>query len=184
MVDDRGDLIMSKYVAFLRGINVGGNKKVPMAELKKVFEELGFTCVQTVLNTGNVLFEATDSDDLALKISVGLEKKFGFAISTIVFPFEAISEVVCSDPFKDVLVTPKTRLYVTFLAQPPTSSLPTPYISPDKSFRILRVENKMVFSVLDLALSGTVEVMKILEKEFGQDVTTRNWNTVCRLSRM
>jgi uncharacterized protein (DUF1697 family) len=71
-----------KYLALLRGINVGGNKKVDMKTLREVFESLGFTDVSTYINSGNVIFES-DSDDFS-HIESALEEKFGFEIKVII----------------------------------------------------------------------------------------------------
>lgn len=71
-----------KYVALLRGINVGGNNKVPMAELKACFEGLGFRNVSTYINSGNVLFETgnTDVAQLVRNSEAAIEKQFGFKV--------------------------------------------------------------------------------------------------------
>lgn len=80
---------MTKYVALLRGINVGGNKKVEMPKLKKLFESLGFLNVSTYLNTGNAIFE-TDKKDLQTLIEKALRKAFGFEIRIILRDAENI----------------------------------------------------------------------------------------------
>src|SRR5579862_9205844 len=112
-----------KYVALLRGINVGGNKKVPMVELKKVFEDSGFSDVRTLLNSGNVVFSSTEKDVRVLtdKIEIRLEKEFTFHISVIVRTSDAIQSLVESDPFESIIVTSETRLYVTFFSEKPVS---------------------------------------------------------------
>jgi len=71
-----------KYLALLRGINVGGNKKVDMASLKDLFESLGFDNVSTYINSGNVIFES-DNDDFS-NIESALKEKFGFEIKIVV----------------------------------------------------------------------------------------------------
>lgn len=174
------------YVALLRGINVGGHKKVPMAELKKAFEKAGFTHVRTLLNTGNVVFESTaaNSDELLKTISAMLEATFTFSIPVILRPLSEIREIISANPFKEINVTPQTRLYVTFLADPPKNSIAIPYTSPDASFKILSILNDTVFSVLDLSKTQTVDTMRILEKESGKNITTRNWNTVVKIGKM
>lgn len=175
---------MTKYAAFLRGINVGGNKPVPMERLKKAFESLGFRNVKTLLATGNVLFEAASANAAALagKIEEKLKRTFGFEIGTIVRTVEKLQELADSSPFKKIKVTPETRLYVTFLAEKPTSKLKIPYSTPEKDFQILRVTSTEVCSVLTLSPNRrTVDLMSILEKEFGKKVTTRNWNTIARV---
>lgn len=173
---------VEKYVALLRGINIGGHKKVPMKELKKALEKEGFLNVKTLLNSGNVVFEG--EKEPAFKIQEVLEKTFGFSIDTIVLPFEKIEKIVDSDPFKKIAVTPQIRLYITFLPEKSKSTLAIPYLSDDQSFTIIEATDLAVFSVLDLDKSKTVEGMKILEKEFGKHITTRNYNTVVKIAAL
>ncbi len=174
----------TRYVAFLRGINVGGNKKVPMADLKKMLEKMGFTNVKTLLASGNVVFDAGSESPASLKkkLETQFEKTFGFTSSMIIRSVGQITELAEADPFKGIKVTPDIRLYVTFLPEDAKkSALKIPYVSPGKEFRILRASSTEVMSVLDVSVTGTIEVMGVLEKEFGKSITTRNWNTVQRL---
>lgn len=173
-----------KYVAFLRGINVGGNRRIKMEELRKAFESLGFQHIKTLLAAGNVVFEtlAADIDALTQKIEAKLEEVFGYNIGVILRTLDDIREIAEADPFKGITVTPDTRLYVTFLKEKPGNTLEIPYESPQKDFRILRVTNGEVFSVLTLSPnSRSVDAMNVLEKEFGRRVTTRNWNTIVKI---
>lgn len=174
---------MTNYIAFLRGINVGGHKKVPMAELKQMFEKMGFKNVKTFLASGNVVFgtEKENVKTLAEKIASNVEKAFGFLVHIIVRTVSDIEKMLQSEPFRDVKVTSQTRLYVTFLSEKPKSKLEIPYSSPDQSFRILNVTNGVIFSVVDLTKTGTLDAMDFLEKEFGKNITTRNWNTVIKI---
>jgi uncharacterized protein (DUF1697 family) len=174
----------SHYVAFLRGINVGGHKPVRMEELQKAFAALGFADVRTILASGNVLFACreADTDALAKRIEEKLRKVFGFAIGTMVRSLEDLQRLAAGQPFRGLRVTPQTRLYVTFLAQPPASRFKAPYTAPDKSFTILRASPAEVCTALTLApKAGTVDLMAALEKEFGKKITTRNWNTIARI---
>jgi uncharacterized protein (DUF1697 family) len=175
---------MANYAAFLRGINVGGHMPVPMNKLKKALESLRFKNVQTLLASGNVVFEAplTSAAALEQKIEDKLKKTFGHEIGVLVHTIEDLQRLSDSQPFKGIDVTSQTRLYVTFLSEQSKSSLKIPYISPHKSFRILRVSPRDVCSVLTLTPnSRTVDLMNVLEKEFGHKVTTRNWNTIVRV---
>ena len=76
----------SVYIAFLRGINVGGHSKVPMADLKACFADMGYSNVKTYINSGNVIFTADDTDvrELEMAIEAALEKTFSFAITVVV----------------------------------------------------------------------------------------------------
>jgi uncharacterized protein (DUF1697 family) len=174
---------MAKYVAFLRGINVSGNKIVPMTKLKTVLEEMGFHNIRTILTSGNIVFEAKKQSLTALTKNIfeKLEASFGFRIPVIIRDAVDILKMIESDPFNRIDATPKTRLYVTFLSENPKNNLKIPYISPDNSFRILSISNDILFSALDLTKTQTPDAMMILEKEFGKNITTRNWNTVLKI---
>lgn len=170
-----------EYVAFLRGINVGGRKPVKMEQLKKTFAAMGFANVKTLLASGNVLFEAPRTDESALtqKIEKTLEETFGHEIGVLIRTIEGVKNLADRGPFAGVEVTPQTRLYVTFLSEKPESNLKIPYESPDRNFRILQVTTGEVLSVLTVTPnSRSVDLMAVLEKEFGRKVTTRNWNTI------
>jgi len=175
---------MNKYIALLRGINVGGHQ-VPMAKLKKTLEGIGYINVKTLLASGNVVFEAEKENLLLLtkKLEAALAKTFGFPISVLLRPVRDIEKLIKSEPFKGIKVTPETRLYVTFLSEKP-KSLKIPEL-PSKDFQILSVTDATVCSVLRLSPEkGTVDLMGAIEKEFGKNVTTRNWNTVEKITKM
>jgi uncharacterized protein (DUF1697 family) len=178
---------MAEYVALLRGINVGGHKKVNMEDLRQAFSSWGLQNVKTVLATGNVVFESpvTDSGSLSHTIEDKIKTVFGLDVSVILRTLQEIQELVNSSPFEGITVTPQTRLYVTFLPEKLNSSLAIPYESPEKDFRILRVSDSEVYSVLTVTPNrGTTKAMDILEKEFGKNVTTRNWNTVIKIAQL
>jgi uncharacterized protein (DUF1697 family) len=150
-----------KYVAFLRGINVGGNSTVSMAKLKTVFEELGFTDVKTLLNSGNVIF-SSDSKINQEKIEEKLEKIFGFHITLILRSETQIKKLIKSDPFTKTNITPNIRLNVSFVSDP----------------------EKEICSVIDITNKKTPELMKEVEKQYGKKVTTRTWNTVLKIGKL
>lgn len=168
---------MAKYVAFLRGVNVGG-VIVKMDRLKKSFEALAFTEVKTLLASGNVLFTApsTSESTLVNKIEKKLAADFGREIGVLVRKIEELQRLAAADPFAEIKITPQTRLFVTFLSEKNKSSLKIPYETPDKNCRIIRANDREVCSVL--TSYRTVDLMSMLEKEYGRKVTTRNWNTI------
>jgi len=174
---------IEKYIAFLRGINVGGRHKVPMLELRKEMEKLKFKNVVTLLNSGNIIFDAIadDSENLESKLSEHLEKTFGFPIPVILRSVELINGFFIDKPFESVLVTKDIRLYVSFLGRDIETDLALPWLSDDKSYNIICKKDKTIFSILDLSLSQTPKAMGVLEKYYGKDITTRNWNTIKRI---
>jgi uncharacterized protein (DUF1697 family) len=178
---------MTEYAAFLRGINVGGHKKISMEALRNAFAACGFKNIKTVLASGNVVFESPSNDFRALKQSIEakIKKTFAMDVRVILRSLEELQSLADANPFAKIKITPQTRLYVTFLSEKPTSKLKIPYESPERDFKILRATHSEVCSMLTLSPKrGTVDVMDILEKEFGENITTRNWNTVLRVLQL
>ncbi|HSW97128.1 MAG TPA: DUF1697 domain-containing protein, partial [Candidatus Saccharimonadales bacterium] len=162
-----------RYAAFLRGINVGKAKQVKMAELKKAFESLGFQDVKTLLNSGNVIFDADEKNEKVVtkNIEDALEKTFGWRISTLLRPIIELQNLVNENPFKDITVTPQTRLYVTFLTNKPDSTIKL----SSKDYTILHASNREVCSVITITPEkNTTDLMKNLEQKYGKNITTRN----------
>lgn len=168
------------YVAFLRGINVGENKPIKMDALKATFVSMGFKDVQTILASGNVVFEAIwSADALARKIEEKLQKTFGHEIPVFVRSMDEINKLLKANPFKRVKVTPQTRLYVTFLSEKPKA---IPASVP--GFKVLQITATEVCTVLTVTPDrGTVKLMGLLEKTFGKNITTRNWNTIEKVAK-
>jgi uncharacterized protein (DUF1697 family) len=169
-----------RYVAFLRGINIG-KRRVKNDALAKVFDDLGFENVKVLIASGNVLFDADNQAESALTTSVeeGLAKALGFEVSVMLRSIPEVQAMLDLDPFKGIEVTKQTRLYVTLLAEKTKSSLRLPYASENGRFRILARSDREVYSVLTLEEgSRTVDLMAVLEKEYGKSATTRNWNTI------
>ena len=147
-------------LAFLRGINVGGHHKVPMATLRQVFTDMGFGSVSTLLNSGNVRFESTETDlpTLEQRLEVRLKEEFGFPIPVLIRSNDMLQALVDADPFAGSEMHPDIRLYITFTRS-----------------------GDAIPSVVDLRDSRTVKTMEDLERRLGKDITTRNWNTVVKM---
>lgn len=174
---------MQRYVAFFRGINVGGNKKVDMKRLKKLFEEMGLEDVKTMLNSGNVVFSAAGKSTTELEKALGkeFEDSFRFSAGIIVRSGEDIKSLIQSDPFRGIKILPETRLYVTFVTE---RSKQKPYMSEGR-FRFLRLEDGMLCTAINLSPeAGTLDLMKAIEQRFGKNVTTRNFETIKKIGDM
>jgi uncharacterized protein (DUF1697 family) len=173
------------YIAFLRGINVGGHHKVPMAELRSEIKKMGFSNVNTVLNSGNIIFDGSPEQTTRLgeKLAAHLQSVFGFSIPVMVRNDGQILSLINENPFQNVEVTKDTRLYITFLKDEPKIRLPLPWFSADKTFCIINIRNRIICSVLDNSLVKTTKGMDSLEQLFGKNITTRNWNTLLRIAK-
>jgi len=99
---------MAEFTAFLRGINVGGHHKVPMAQLKKCLEEMGFADVRTLLNSGNAVFgcDSEEAGELEKRLEAKLAEEFGFGIPCMVISKEELQQWVEADPFSQVEIHP------------------------------------------------------------------------------
>jgi uncharacterized protein (DUF1697 family) len=172
------------YAAFLRGINVGGHRRIKMDALKKAFESLGFNRVQTVLASGNVVFEAPSASAGALtkQLEKALKETFGFEIGVLTRSIQELRRLDNAEPFHGITVTPRTRLFVTFLTEKAARRLKLPYVAPGGHFKILRASENEVCSVLTLTdLRRGMHFMAFLDKEFGPRITTRSWGTITRI---
>ena len=173
------------YVAFLRGINVGGHHKVSMAQLRQEMEVLHFKNVETVLNSGNIVFDAThgEPEKLEKALSLHLENVFGFPVPTLIRTAERIDSILRMDPFRDIMLTKDIRLYVSFLKKKIEIDLELPWTSEEGAYKIIAMKDNTILSVLDLSATKTPYAMNTLERYFGTDITTRNWNTIKRLEK-
>lgn len=110
-----------KHLAFLRAINVGGNRIIKMTDLKKSFEDLGFKNVKTYIQTGNVFFDSNEnSSSLEKKIEAKLLKDYGFEVTTFVRTIDEIKKIAEAEPFKDKANGTTIQTYVSFLPEEPT----------------------------------------------------------------
>lgn len=171
-----------RYVALLRGI-APMNPNMRNERLRAAFERMGFSHVETVISSGNVLFESDSRAVKALesKIEQEIKEQLGFFSTTIIRSHSHLRRLVESDPYGGINDTKETRLNVTFLKAAPTVNLPTPYQLDGGGFSIVRVEGKEVFTSLALSDATTPDLMTWLDKTFGKQITTRTWKTVGRI---
>lgn len=169
---------MPLYAAFLRGVTPM-NLKMP--ELKSCLEAAGFTDVKTVLSSGNAVFGARASAPAALerKVEAALRERLGRGFLTIVRPIDALRTLLASDPYRGFRLAPGSKRVVTFLRRQPAERVPLP-IEVDGA-RILRVEGGEAFSAYVRTPRGPV-FMTLIEKTFGDEVTTRTWETVRKVA--
>jgi len=114
---------MASHVALLRGINVGGRNKVPMADLREVVTSLGHTGVTTYIQSGNVLFSTaeTDTAKLAAALETAIGERFGIWASVVVLSRDELAALLAGNPYPD---EPNPRLvHVVFLNGEPPEDL-------------------------------------------------------------
>jgi uncharacterized protein (DUF1697 family) len=175
---------MSKYVAFLRGINVGGNKIIKMETLREVFESMGFSEVKTYIASGNVIFETRSKTATTLKskIESALKKALGHEVTVALLSFEDLAVVSQEDVFDGIEAGKDVGLFVAFLVAQPTLSPKLPISVPKDNFDVLGARDRAVFIVVRRNEKGQAAFPNdFVEKQFGVKATTRNWNTVKKI---
>jgi len=166
-----------RYVAFLRGINVGGNKLVPMAQLKSLFEDLGFSDVRTLLQSGNVVFTANASSSLERKCQTEFSNCFGFSSDFVMRSAAEFAKIVASNPFLKEAKEDPGHLLVMFLKEPAPASAFSAFLKKHSGPEIVKLKNRELFiyypdgvgrSKLKIPFNGTA----------------RNWNTVLKVAAL
>jgi len=166
--------MMPRYAAFLRGVMPTNAK---MSELKRCFEAAGFTDVKTVLASGNVVFGSRSKAEKSLsrEIEAAMKKDLGRSFYTIVRPVSTLQMLLDTDPFSAFKLPANAKRIVTFLGEPDSTRRALP-IEAD-GVRILASNGNEVFTIYVPGPKGPV-FMTMIGKAFGENVTTRTWDTV------
>ncbi|MEI7984721.1 MAG: DUF1697 domain-containing protein [Armatimonadota bacterium] len=173
------------YIAFLRGINVGGNKKLSMAELREFLTELGFTKVQTVLQSGNVVFESEERGTQELEIFLGeeIEQRFGLATEFVVRTPSEIVSVMERNPFPDEAIQDPGHLLVLFMKSVPVPKDVELLQASIVGREVVHADGKHVYAIFPDGI-GDSKLTSHLDRKLGKTWTGRNWNTVSKLAEM
>ena len=173
---------MAGYVALLRGIGPG-NPNMRNEHLRRVFRELGFDSPRTVISSGNVVFDS-DSDDIATMeaaLEAAWPDRLGFSSTTIIQARSQIQQLVDADPYRGLAHGRESYLLVTFFKRPPPTDAPLPVPPRDEPYRLLGLAAGALCSVTDTTVAKTPDLMSWLEREYGQQISSRTWNTVRRI---
>ena len=178
---------MTTYAALLRGINVGGSKKVPMAELRALMEGLGHDGVRTHLQSGQAVFTAGhgDEESLAAELAQAIQKHFGFAVDVIVRDHAYLRAVAEACPFPAAELEAR-QLHVTYYSAPVDEArfadidraafLPEEFRLGDRALYLYAPDG--------LGRSKLAEQLSRRRLNKGVIATSRNWNTVVKLVEM
>ena len=173
-----------RYVALLRGINVGGKNKLPMAELRDIFTAAGCTAVQTYIQSGNVVFEASQAlaQQVPEIITRSIHERFGYDTAVVMRSGEELRQVAASNPF-DTSGDPRF-LQVAFLEDTPNEealSRLDPERSPPDAFE---VRGREVYLHYPNGVAGSKLTNEYLAAQLQTASTMRNWRTVLTLLEM
>jgi uncharacterized protein (DUF1697 family) len=177
---------MPSYAVLLRGINVGGNKRVPMAQLRELLTAMGFDEVRTHLQSGNAVFTAAAARpaDLAARIESGISDEFGMDVRCIVRTRDEMAAVVAGHPFTDIADN-GSRMMALFLSAAPDPALAAEYdpvaLDPD---RTRLGEDRVIYQWCPDGVLKAPDVATFVARRWQVAVTGRNWNTVTKLAAL
>jgi uncharacterized protein (DUF1697 family) len=172
---------MNIFIALIRGINVGGHKKILMADLRALFESLGFEEVQTYIQSGNVVFKATEETNLANKIVKAIEAKYGFIVPVLVKKGSELNEIILECPFSDE--KREKSYFILLKGNPSRESIErtTGFSHPSEEFHI---EGDCVYIYYSEGAGKAKMGVNFFEKKLMVKATARNFRTLTKLVAM
>lgn len=178
---------MQTFISILRGINVSGQRKILMADLKTLYESLKFKEIKTYIQSGNVVFKSDSkiSDiQLARKIEKAIFTKYNFEVPVIIRTKEELEKIVSQNPFVKEKNIDLKKLHVTFLSESPANEkvelVKEINFLPDR----FAIKGKEIYLHIPGSYGETKLSNKFFEDKFKVSATTRNWNTVNKLFEM
>lgn len=170
--------MLNTYIALLRGINVGGNNKLPMRDLVTLLEALSLQNVKTYIQSGNVVFqsEQTDTAQLSQAITNAIRQRHGFAPSVLLLDLNSYGKAMAANPFPEGEAEPKS-LHLFFMDASP-QNLDVVALDrvklPNERYQLI----DQVFYLYAPDGIGRSKLAEAIGKGWGVNITARNWRTV------
>jgi len=176
-----------KYISLLRGINVSGQKKIKMADLKSLYEDLGYHSVITYIQSGNVIFETGEKDkaSIQMKIESAIKTSFKFEVPVILRTTNELKKIIKQNPFevKD-LSADGSKVLVSLLSGKPEK----PKVIEIKKFAAdaesLESKGMEIYLHCPNGYGKSKLSNAFVETKLGLSATTRNWKTIIKLSEL
>jgi uncharacterized protein (DUF1697 family) len=175
---------MTTYIAFFRGINVGGNCTLPMKELVAILEETGARKVRTYIQSGNAVFDSSEKNvaQFSRQLSAAIMTRRGFEPHVLILTADALAKAIAENPYPEAASDPSS-LHLGFLASPPQHpDLPKLASLKKESERFFLTDG--VFYLHAPEGVGQSKLAASSEKLLGVPMTDRNWKTVCKVMEM
>lgn len=177
---------MTTYISILRGINVGGHRKILMAELRKMYEQLGFSQVKSYIQSGNVVFESnqkTSSIELGQLLEKSIKETFGHEVPVLIRTSEEWEIAIKTNPFLPK-ETNTDKLFITFLSESPSPDLKEELSSMDFLPDQLEIIDTCVYLRCERKYHETKMTHSLIERKLKVKATARNWKTIMKLKEM
>jgi uncharacterized protein (DUF1697 family) len=166
-------------VALLRGVNVGGKSRVPMKELRELFESLGLEDVRTLIQSGNVIFRASSKPSASM-LEAAIAERFSVTSPVVLRTSSELAKIVRYDPFAGA---DRAFLHVGFMVRPvapaESAALDVERFAPE---RIVASGTEMYFHLP--GGMGNSKLASYVSRRLGDSMTIRNWNTVTTLAEL
>ncbi|HSW75148.1 MAG TPA: DUF1697 domain-containing protein [Candidatus Saccharimonadales bacterium] len=172
---------MSRYVALLRAINVGGHS-IKMEQLRNLFTELGFSNVKSYINSGNIFFDADniDREKLTTLIEQHLYEALGYKVPTFLRTVSELQSIVSQDPFHSIKLTDQTRFCVIFTNKPIDNTVALPQHSSKNDMDLVAVNEREAFVVWHI-VNGRPPSGKFPEGVIPPENTSRFYHTLAKI---
>jgi uncharacterized protein (DUF1697 family) len=177
---------MPVLISLLRGVNVGGHRKVKMDELRALYESLGFKDVQTYINSGNVLFRTAGRDlaRLRQRIETTIESACGFRSDVVLRTPADLKQVIARNPFAARPGLDASRLAIHFLAADPGAEAREQVLAINAAPEELHLHGRELYIYYLNGMARPKLSLPMVEKTLRTSGTSRNWNTVRKLLEM
>ncbi len=174
---------MPTYISILRGINVSGQRIIKMEALRALYAELGFENVQSLIQSGNVIFKHGGAKRAVLEhqIATGIQREFGFEVPVMVMEIEALKNIVENNPFSKDNQKNINYLHVTFLSAEPEKGKFDKMMEATYQDDEIRLIDGTIYLYCPNGYGKTRLNNGFLESKLGVTATTRNWKTTNQL---
>ncbi len=169
---------MEIYISLLRGINVSGQKKILMVDLKSLYEDLGFTGAKTYIQSGNVVFKfkKTKKEDLEQLIFEKIKRHYGFEVPNLILEAKDIESALNNNPYKD-----KEKPYFTFLSETPQQKNVEELQKHQFENEFYELKGKVIYAHYPNGAGRSKMTLNFFEKKLKVRGTARNLNTTKKL---
>ena len=175
---------MTTQIALLRAINVGGTKKITMADLAGFFVALGFDQVRTIVQTGNVVFVDDSASVSKLEATLETAAKLRLSLDTDFFVRSAAEwqSVVAQNPFPKEAESDPGHLVVMALKETPSAAAVSALQASIQGPELVHAVGNQLYVVYPAGIGRSRLTLKLIERELGTRGTGRNWNTVLKIA--
>ncbi len=177
---------MTIYVALLRGVNVGGHRKVSMTDLRDLLQRMGFVDPQSLGQSGNLIFKGTKEASAHLERLLEAEagKRLGLKTDFIVRTSDEWKAAIAHNPFRKEAASDPAHLLVMFLKQPSDKKGVQALRNATAGPEIFHIEGKQGYIVYPRGIAGSRLTTALIDRKLGTQSTGRNWNTVLKIAAL